>query len=141
MNKTDFMLGINIRGFTKFGIKVLWRLHVLEYLRTLHLKFQMARTKIEVVLSTPCWLSQLWSEPSEILNLKVLKYSRNCSLHNALIPSSLKNPESPNKYTYDMICILHQIICCNIIKQHVQCYVHYFKQSNNKKNIMNNVNA
>ena len=27
-------------------------------LRTLHLKFQKARTKIEVVLSLPCWLSQ-----------------------------------------------------------------------------------
>jgi hypothetical protein len=53
-------LGMNpmyIRGFTKFGIKVLWRLQVLEYLRTLHLKFQKARTKIEVVLSLLCWLS------------------------------------------------------------------------------------
>ena len=39
---------------------------------------------------------QFWSEPSEILNLKVLKYSRNCSLNNTLIPWSLKNPESPN---------------------------------------------
>ena len=45
-------LRIYIRGFTKFGIKVLWRLQVLEYLRTLHL-FQKARTKIEVVLSLP----------------------------------------------------------------------------------------
>ena len=48
-----------IRGFTKFGIKVLWRLQFLEYLRTLSLKFQKARTKIEVVLTLPCWLSQL----------------------------------------------------------------------------------
>ena len=59
------------RGFTKFGIKVLWRLQFLEYLRTL----------IEVVLSLPCWLSQLnrafWN-----FKLKVLKYSRTCSLHN-----------------------------------------------------------
>ena len=47
-----------IRGFTKFGIKVLWRLQFLEYLRTLNLKFQKAQTKIEVVLSLPCWLSQ-----------------------------------------------------------------------------------
>jgi hypothetical protein len=30
----------------------------LEYLRTLSLKFQKAWTKIEVVLSLPCWLSQ-----------------------------------------------------------------------------------
>jgi hypothetical protein len=44
-------------------------------LRTLRLKFQKARTKIEVVLSLPCWLSdsgelQFWSEPSEILNVR-----------------------------------------------------------------------
>ena len=49
---------IIIRGFTKFGIKVSRRLQFLEYLRTLHLKFQKARTKTEVVLSLPCWLSQ-----------------------------------------------------------------------------------
>ena len=56
-----------------FGIMVLCRLHVLEYLRTLHLRFQNARTNIEVVLSLPCWLSQqlqFWSEPSETLNLR-----------------------------------------------------------------------
>ena len=59
----------------------------LEYLRTLHLKFQKAWTKIEVVLSLPCWLSQFsfWN-----FKLKVLKYSRNYSLHNTLIPWSLK---------------------------------------------------
>ena len=50
---------IIIRGFTKFGIKVSRRLQFLEYLRTLHLKFQKARTKTEVVLSLPCWLAQL----------------------------------------------------------------------------------
>ena len=50
-----------IRGFTKFGIKVSRRLQFLEYLRTLHFKFQ-----------------------------KVLKYSRNCSLLDTLIPWSLK---------------------------------------------------
>ena len=49
---------VQFRGFTKFGIKVLWRLQFLEYLGTLCLKFQKARTKIEVVLSLPCWLSQ-----------------------------------------------------------------------------------
>ena len=48
-----------IRGFTKFGIKVLWRLQFLIGYRTLSLKFQKARTKIEVVLSLPSWLSQL----------------------------------------------------------------------------------
>ena len=34
--------GMYIRGFTKFGIKVLWRLQFLEYLWTLRLKFQKA---------------------------------------------------------------------------------------------------
>jgi hypothetical protein len=36
-----------------FGLKFHW------YLRTLSLKFQKARTKIEVFLSLPCWQSQL----------------------------------------------------------------------------------
>ena len=46
-------------GFFRLqGIKVLWRLQVLEYLRTLSLKFQKDQTKIEVVLGLPCWLSQ-----------------------------------------------------------------------------------
>ena len=40
-------------------IKVLWRLQFLGYFTTLSLKFQKARTKIEVVLGLPCWLSQL----------------------------------------------------------------------------------
>ena len=97
-------------SFTKFGIKVLWRLQFLEYLRTLSLKFQKAWTKIEVVLALPCWLSQLtWegqqgrARTTSILlvtywnfKLKVLKYPKNCRLHNTLIPWSLKNPESPN---------------------------------------------
>ena len=48
----DFMVHTYIRGFTKFGIEVLWRLQFLKYLRTLSLKFQKARTKIKVVLST-----------------------------------------------------------------------------------------
>ena len=40
-----------IRWCQKFGIKVYWRLQFLGYLRTLSLKFQKARTKIEVVLT------------------------------------------------------------------------------------------
>ena len=89
-----------IWGFTKFGIKVLWRLQLLEYLRTLSLKVQKAQTKIEVVLSLPCWLSQLnWDRlrTTSILvrafwnsKCKVLKYSRTCSLHNTLIPNLVK---------------------------------------------------
>ena len=38
--------------------------------------------------------------------LKVLKYSKNCSLHNTLIPWSLKNPESPNLHAFLMGCPL-----------------------------------
>ena len=80
-----------------------WQLD--EYLRTLGLKFQKARIKIEVVLSLPCQLSQLnWDSQQGILRtnsvlvrvfwnfkLKVLDYSRISSLHNILIPWSLKN--------------------------------------------------
>ena len=44
---------IYIRGFTKFGIKVAWRLQFLEWLRTLSLKFQKVRTKIGVFLTLP----------------------------------------------------------------------------------------
>ena len=93
-----------IRSFTKFGIKVLWRLQFLGYFRTLNLKSQKAPTKIEVVLTPPGWLSQLsWdSQPGRVrtssilvrafwnFKLKVLKYSRNYSLHNTLIPNFLK---------------------------------------------------
>ena len=49
----EIVIHMYIRSFNKFGIKVLWRLQFLEYLRTLRLKFQKARTKIEVVLSLP----------------------------------------------------------------------------------------
>ena len=54
----DFV-SVYFRGFTKFCIKVAWSLQFLGYLRTLSLKFQKARTKIEVVLSLPWWLPQL----------------------------------------------------------------------------------
>ena len=64
----------------------------MEYLS---LRFQKTRTKIEVVLCLPCWLSQLCQQgrlrTTSILvrafrnfKLKVLQYSRNCSLHNTL---------------------------------------------------------
>ena len=80
------------RGFTKFGIKVFWRLQFLEYLRTLRLKFQKARTKIEVVLSLPCWLSQFsfWN-----VEHKVLKYLWNFTRH-----SDLKFGETPKLLTW-----------------------------------------
>ena len=48
-----------IRGFTKFEITVACGLKFHWFLRTLNLKFQKARTKIDVFLSLPCWLSQL----------------------------------------------------------------------------------
>ena len=93
-------------GFFRLqGIKVLWSLQFLAYFRTLSLKFQKARTKIEVVLSLPCWLSQFsWDSQQGRFRTtsmlvrgfwnfkrKVLKYSRNCSLHNTLIPNLVKS--------------------------------------------------
>ena len=95
---------MDTRDFTKSGIKVLWSLKFLGYFRTLSWKFQKARTKIEVVLALPCWLSQLnWDSQQGRLRTtsilvrafwnfkrKVLKYSRNCSLHNTLIPNLVK---------------------------------------------------
>ena len=49
----SFTISMYSRVSQKFGIKVYWRLQFLEYLGTLSLKFQKARTKIEVVLSLP----------------------------------------------------------------------------------------
>ena len=46
------------RGCHTFATKIYLLIQFLEYLRTLSLKFQKARTKIEVVLALPCWLSQ-----------------------------------------------------------------------------------
>ena len=64
-----------LRIFLDF--KVLCSLQFLGYLRTLSLKFQKARTKIEVVLSLAETANradsgqlQFWSEPSEILNVR-----------------------------------------------------------------------
>ena len=106
--ETYFCSYVSTLGDTGFfrlqGIKVLWRLQFLGYLRTLSLKFQKAWTKIEVVLTLPGWLSQFsWdSQPGRVRTtsilvrafwiffLKVLKYSRNCSLHNTLIPNLVK---------------------------------------------------
>ena len=39
------------------------------YLRTLSLKFQKTRTKIEVVLTLPCWLSQFSLEMQGVMPL------------------------------------------------------------------------
>ena len=99
-----------IRGYAKFGIKVAWSLQFIGYLRTLRLKFQKARTKIGVFLGLPSWLSQFsWDSQQGRLRTtsmfvrafwnfkrKVLKYSRNCSLHNILIPNLVK----PLKYIH-----------------------------------------
>ena len=72
---------------------------VLEYLRTLSLKCQKARTKSEVVLTLPCWLSQFSILVRAFWHFKhrVLKYSKNCSLHNTLIPNFVK---PPNVHSY-----------------------------------------
>ena len=56
-------------GFTKFYIKMACCLKFRWYLRTLSLKFRKARTKtkIEVFLSLPCWVSQ----PTGQLNINI----------------------------------------------------------------------
>ena len=51
-----------------FGLKFHW------YLRTLSLKFQKARTKIEVFLSLPCWQSQLNWDSQQGKNRKFCLY-------------------------------------------------------------------
>ena len=127
---------MNIRGFTKFGIKVFWKLQLLEYLRTLSLKFQKAQTKIEVVLALPCWLSQLnWDSQqgrvrttsilvSALWNfkLKVLKYPRTCSLQYTLIPNFW------HPLTYILTMIIKKLGFafkdnnCNIIGKDYECF-------------------
>ena len=76
--------------FRHQGIEVLWRLQFLIGYWTLSLNFRRLRLRLK--LSWLCSVRAFWN-----LKLKVLKYSKNCSLHNILIPWSLKNPESPNK--------------------------------------------
>ena len=53
-----YIMNMYIRGFTKFGIKVFWRLQFLEYLRTL----------TETANRADSGQLQFWSEPSEILH-------------------------------------------------------------------------
>ena len=76
---------IYIRGFTKFGIKVLLRLQFLEYLRTLSLKFQKARTKIEVVLILPVAAAELMVWLSCLLKIFRGNYSRKYDIQYLLI--------------------------------------------------------
>ena len=61
-----------------------WSLQFLGYLRTLSLKFQTTTTR-----KTPILVRTFWN-----FKLKVLNYSRNCSLHATLIPNLVK----PLKY-------------------------------------------
>ena len=75
---------IDIRGFTK----VLWRLQFLEYLRTLTLKFQKAKIKLNWdsqqgrVRTTSILVRAFWN-----FKVKVLKYPKNCSFQYTLIPN------------------------------------------------------
>ena len=81
--------GMYTRGCHTSATKIYWLIQILGYLRTLSLKFQKARTKIEVVLTLPCWLSQFsWAFWN--FKLKVLKYPRNSRLHATLIPNLVK---------------------------------------------------
>ena len=85
-----------VKGFTKFGIKVLWRL---KYLRTLHLKFQKVRA--------------FWNS-----KLKVLKYSKNCSLHNTWYLEVWKDLNHLNvcMYIVDIYAVpLHLIIWSQLL--------------------------
>ena len=97
--------GVYVLGDTGFfrlqGIKVLRSLQFLGYFRTLSFKFQKLSwlcpvgclSLVETANRAESGQLQSWSKPSD------LKHSRNCSLHNTLIPWSLKNPESPNVCT------------------------------------------
>ena len=67
---------IYVSGFTKFEITVACGLEFHWYLRTLSLKFQKARTKIEVFLSLPCWLSQFTSFLFNTIKWPILIYSQ-----------------------------------------------------------------
>ena len=57
LTKSDSVVGVGVSP--SFEITVVCGLKFYWYLRTLSLKFQKARTKIEIFLSLPCWLSQL----------------------------------------------------------------------------------
>ena len=88
----------------EFSTKMLWCLQFLGYLRTLSLKFQKARTKIEVFLALSCWLSQFsWDSQqgrdrkTTILilalwnfKLKVLKFQWNFRPHDTVIWNLVK---------------------------------------------------
>ena len=73
-NNLNWTNTIFIRGFRWFlDIKVLWRLQFLIGYRPLSLKFQKARTKIEVVLSLPSWLSELnWDRLGRLRTTSIL---------------------------------------------------------------------
>ena len=91
----QFYRYIQFRGFsfTKFGIKALWRLQLLKYMRTLNLKFQKARTKIEVVLSQ-------FSDPSEILNVRSSNTPETVAFTIPWYLEVYKTPESPSVDAY-----------------------------------------
>ena len=105
-----------IRGFTKFGIKILWRLQFLEYLRTLRLKFQFSWDSQQGRLRTTSILVRaFWN-----FKLKVLKYSKNCSLHNTLIPNLVKPlmylHNSYNGFTKIFLCLNVSWFCCKLLR-------------------------
>ena len=71
--------------FRHQGIKVLWRLQFMGYLRTLSLKFQKARTKIEVVLTLPYWLSHLDTKLGETPKVHITVRSVYCTKQNIFV--------------------------------------------------------
>ena len=116
---------MSIRGFTKFCIKVLWRLQFLGYFRTLCLKFQKARTKIEVFLTLPSQQGRVRTTSILVrafwnFKCKVLKYPRNCSLHNTLIPNFGKPLINCDMKALAPLC---NVVCIEILvwRGDVQC--------------------
>ena len=98
------------------GIKIYWLIQFLGYLRTLSLKFQKARTKIEVVLTLHCWLSQLQGRP-RTTSILVRKSLRTFWLKATFSKDGLKilmiilvsSPKQPSSFMYyfahDCICV------------------------------------
>ena len=108
-----------IRGFTEFGIKVLWRLQFLEYLiedltfRTSKGSDQNWSCPESALLAVSAKLRQLAGQTQDNFfvrafwnfQFKVLWPIKKCSLHNTLIPILVK----PLMYicTINFICTSH----------------------------------
>ena len=100
------LIKIYVRDFTKFQITVGCGLQFHWFLRTLSLKFQTARTKIEVCLSLPCWLSQLNREFTVLPKIIIIISYR--------VDTSQTHIDSLNYSYFFRICFFLQHIRQNI---------------------------